>query len=220
MLPQTDCLADIGTDHGGLLIALAQAGRIQRGIGVEIAEGPYRSAAENVAASGYGDRIELRIGDGLKPLELGEATACAIAGLGGKTITDILDASPETAESMDWLLLQPMTGRKRVRLHLQGRGWAIRDEALVEERGIIYTILLAVRGKMGPLSENEAEFGPILLERKPPLLGQDIERSIMGLRDIAGQLDRSASAESQRKKERMFELIHEWEELDHALHLS
>ncbi|MDR0469568.1 MAG: class I SAM-dependent methyltransferase [Peptococcaceae bacterium] len=220
ILPPTDSLADVGTDHGGLLIALVLAGKIQKGIGIEIAEGPFRAASDHVADSDCGKQIEIRLGNGLNPVAQGEVTACAIAGLGGKTIIDILEASPDTTAGLDWLLLQPMTGLKKVRLHLQRTGWAIWDEKLVEERGILYTILLAMRGEPAPLSDVEAEFGPILLAKKPPLLEKDIRQRIQGLQKITDQLEQSAQSASQEKKGCFYKQIQEWEALYHVLYLS
>lgn len=213
LLPETESLADIGTDHGGLLIYLISTGRIRQGIGVEIAQGPFERASANVSALGLGDRIEIRRGDGLKPLAPSEVTACAVAGLGGKTIRGILDGSPEVAGGLSWLLLQPMTGAGTVRIYLQENGWRICGESLVEEKGILYEIILAHRGKMERLSRLEAEFGPILLAEKPPLLELAIRRKIMGLQHIAARLEKSASAESAGKKIRLTGQIKEWEAL-------
>jgi len=213
MLPDTEALADIGTDHGGLLSYLVETGRVRRGIGVEITRGPYLRATTNINAMGYGDRVEIRLGDGLAPIGPGEVSACAIAGLGGQTIVRILDRSPEVAAGLDWLLLQPMTGAKTVRIYLQLNGWTIYREALAEDRGIIYEIILARRGETGPLSPLEAEFGPMILAERPPLFKQAVKRKILGLRDIVEQLEKSDSAESADRKGLLRERIREWEAL-------
>ena len=213
VLPLTETLADIGTDHGRLLINLIRAGRIDKGIGVEIARGPYRRAVDNVAACGLADKIDIRLGDGLQPLAPGEATACSIAGLGGGTITDILDRGKSLAADMAWLLLQPMTGAKRLRLYLQQNGWAFEREVLAEDRGIIYQIILTQRGYAPPLEEAEAEFGPLLLRNKPPLLERAIRQRIDKLKDVSGRLDKSEAAASKEKKARFVRQIREWEAL-------
>jgi len=206
-------LADIGTDHAGLLIDLVRAGRIERGIGVEIAQGPYQSALANVAAQGLADRIEIRLGDGLGPVALGEATACAIAGMGGKTIVDILKNGSGIAVGMLWLLLQPMSQEKEVRLYLQQNGWMIDRETLTEERGILYTAILARRGEMKPMSDVEAEFGPLLLAEKPPLWELAVRQKTEGLSRIVDQLSHSDLEASRVKRVRLQERIRQWEAL-------
>ncbi|MCL1805658.1 MAG: class I SAM-dependent methyltransferase [Clostridiales bacterium] len=213
MLPDTEALADIGTDHARLLSALVEAGKIQRGIGVEIARGPYRRAVANVAALGYEGKIEIRLGDGLEPVAPGEVTACAAAGMGGGTIIRILERGAEVAAGLSWLLLQPMTGAKALRFHLQQNGWEICREALTEDRGALYEIILARRGSMAPLSPLEAEFGPLILAEKPPQLSLAVCQRIHSLRGISGQLEKSSSAANSDKKEQLQAQIREWEAL-------
>ena len=213
MLPDTESLADIGTDHGWLLSGLVAAGKIQRGIGVEIARGPYDRALANVSAQGYQDRIEIRLGDGLAPLAVGETTACAVAGMGGSTIISILEGRRQVAEGFAWLLLQPMTGARRVRLYLQQNGWRISKEALAGDRGLIYELILASRGEMAPLSPIEAEFGPLILAEKPPILEAAVRQKLQSLRSIVAQLERSDSPASSEKRDALLIQIREWEAL-------
>jgi tRNA (adenine22-N1)-methyltransferase len=220
MLPVVDTLADIGTDHGGLLTALAKAGKIRRGIGVEIAQGPYRSALANVAAAGLENQIEIRLGDGFAPLAQGEAAACAIAGMGGSTIAGILEKGRGITKRLTYLLLQPMNRESLVRLFLQQDSWRICKEALVEDRGQLYSIILAEQGDPGCLSPLEAEFGPLLLAEKPPLLAFAVEQRIRRLSAIVWQLERSDSEASHIKKSRLTEQIKEWEALYNDLYLS
>ena len=213
MAPRTDTLADIGTDHGMLLTGLALAGKIRRGIGVEIAQGPFARAQAHIAGLGLADTIEMRLGDGLSPLSPGEATACAIAGMGGPTIVGILEDCPAVAEALDWMLLQPMTWEGRVRLYLQEKGWRICGEDLVEERGILYQIILAERGSMPSLSDAEAVFGPMLIGGRHPLLVELVRQRVQGLQDIVDGLGRSQTEESHAKKARLLAQIEDWEAL-------
>ena len=213
ILPATDRLADIGTDHGHLLTSLVLSQKIRRGIGVEIARGPYERAQKNVADLGLEDRIEIRLGDGLGALAPGEATACVIAGMGGQTIIDILDRRPQVAATLPCLLLQPMSAEAQVRHYLQQTNRRITDEALVEERGTIYLILLARRGKMKRLSPSEAEFGPLLLAERPPLFSSYVRVKTDRLAGIIDRLERSDSEESRLKQSRLKALVEEWSTL-------
>ena len=213
LLPETSVLADIGADHARLLTDLVQSGKIEKGIGVEVVRGPYERAKANVAALGLEDKIEIRLGDGLAPLAQGEAGACAIAGMGGKTITDILARSPEKAKGFSHLLLQPMNGEGAVRRYLQQRGWRICKEAIAEERGLLYAILLCAPGKMAPLSREEAEFGPLLLKERPPLLEGLIKQRISGLRGIIPQLDKAQAQKGILRRKELEELAAAWEAL-------
>jgi len=213
ILPVVETLADIGTDHGKLLVMLIRNGKIKRGIGVEIVEGPLRRARANIEASGLADRVDLREGDGLAPVAPGEVSAYAIAGMGGGAITGILSRELDKAKSADWLLLQPMNGESRARHFLQREGWLIEKEDMVADGGKLYQIILAKPGYMAPLSPAQAAFGPLLLaDKKPPVITA-IKREIDKISDIIERLKLSDSRESREKIESLTKRKEEWEVL-------
>jgi tRNA (adenine22-N1)-methyltransferase len=213
LIPPAETLADIGADHAWLLIGLAAAGKIKNGIGVEVTAGPYRQAAANVAAAGLTGRIALRQGDGLAPLKPGEATGAALAGMGGNTIVGILARGQDIMASMAFLALQPMGQAAALRRYLRQAGWRICREAITAERGVRYQAILAQPGEMAPLSDPEAEFGPLLLREKSPLLLREIDERIAGHRRALAGLERSSSEASRQKAARIRARIKEWEAL-------
>lgn len=83
-------LADVGCDHGFLAICFVQTKRAERAIAMDVRPGPLERAREHVERYGCGDRIALRLSDGLEALNPGEADAILIAGMGGGTILHIL----------------------------------------------------------------------------------------------------------------------------------
>jgi tRNA (adenine22-N1)-methyltransferase len=213
MMPAVEQAADIGTDHAKLLTLLIEQGKIRQGLGVEVVEGPWRTAVNHVAAMGLSDVIEIRKGDGLAPLAPGEVQAVIIAGMGGKTMTGILSRSPAVLQSLRWLLLQPMSQAAELRYFLQSSGWRIVREDLIEERGIIYPILLACPGEMPVLGEWEAEYGPLLLAEGSPLLKKLIEKDIQGLQEILKQLAKSKSEESRQREAQILQKCQQMEVL-------
>lgn len=213
MLPGVAAIADIGTDHAQLLIYLIQQGRIQKGIGVDVVEGPYQTARQNVKSSALEDLIEIRKGDGLAPIKPGEAELVVIAGLGGKTIQGILERKPEVVNSLDWLLLQPMSQAGPLRQYVQSMGWRIKRETLVEDREIIYPIILAEPGYMQALTRWEAEYGPIILKEKPQLLTKLIKRDLQARQKILDQITKSNQHESRLRAEQIKEECAELEGL-------
>ena len=121
----------------------------------------------NIAAAGLLDRIDVRKGDGLGVLAPGEADAVVIAGMGGATITDILDAGEDRLEGVGVLLLQPNVGARDVRRWLHDHGWFLRDECVLEEDGVFYDILEAV-----PAQPREGERATGCTSRLPPAAGR------------------------------------------------
>ena len=116
LVPQNCVVADIGTDHAYLPVWLMQKGLIKPAIAADIAEGPCRAAQTNIGMYGVKDKIEVRRGSGLTVLKPGEADGAVIAGMGGSTIVQILEESPEVAKTLKFLIVQPMAVGVRKRL--------------------------------------------------------------------------------------------------------
>lgn len=132
-VPEGAILGDIGTDHAYLPIALYEAQRILKAVAVDVHEGPYQSALAAVKGRNLEAVIDVRFGDGLMPLEPGEVKVLTLAGMGGKTMLDILSARPDVLNSVTDLIVQPQGGEGAVRLALLNGGWRLKAERLVEE---------------------------------------------------------------------------------------
>ena len=81
--------ADIGTDHAHLPAALLQRGRCRHMILTDLSESALRNARDEMIRLRLTDRVSLRAGDGLSPLD----EACgmiSVTGMGGRTIRGIL----------------------------------------------------------------------------------------------------------------------------------
>ncbi len=136
-------VADIGTDHGLLTIYLTQQHIASAAVATDIAASPAAVARKNVAAAGLTDRIEVRVGDGLSPLSPDDADDIVIAGMGGETIADILEAAPWLKDTRYRLILQPMTHAEAVHAWLFKNGFTIREEHFLEDTGRHYVLLCA-----------------------------------------------------------------------------
>ena len=186
--PDCWCLADIGTDHGYVPAALLLAGRVGRAVAADVGALPLDHALRTAARCGVEDRMDLRLGDGLSVLSPGEADVIVIAGMGGDTIAGILAAAPWSRDG-PLLLLQPMSRAHELRRWLPERGYAVRAETLVQDKGVLYPILSAAGGTMAPASEAQA-WGGFLLEGDP-LWGRYLSDRILRLRRAAAGLERA-----------------------------
>ena len=140
-VPKGASLGDIGTDHAYLPIALYDTRRILKAVAIDVHEGPYQSALAAVKARHLEAVIDVRFGDGLMPLKSGEVNVLTLAGMGGKTMLDILFARPDVLEPVQDLILQPQGAERAVRLALIGAGWRLKTEKLVEEDDRIYVVM-------------------------------------------------------------------------------
>lgn len=147
-VPEGAKLGDIGTDHAYLPIALYEAQRIIRAVAIDVHEGPYQSAMAAVKGRHLEDVIEVRLGNGLMPLKFGEVNVLTLAGMGGRTMLDILADRPEILNSVTDLIVQPQGAEGSVRLTLLNKGWRLKEESLVQEEDRLY-VVMAYSRKIG-----------------------------------------------------------------------
>jgi len=169
-VPKGARVVDIGTDHAYLPVYLAKYGICSKVIATDISAGPLSSAARTVKENDLGEKIELRQGNGLEVIEPGEVDVIIIAGLGGNTIKELLEASPRAISEVKRLILQPMGGEMHLRVWLANHGWRIAAETLVEENGKLYVIEVAEPGREETEDPLLVEIGPRLVEKRDPLL--------------------------------------------------
>lgn len=133
-------VADVGCDHGRLSCALIQRNLAQHCIAIDISEPSLKKAERLARQIGAEDRIETRLGDGLKPLVAYEADALAILGMGGTLMTEILDVIPPLMGATR-AVLQPMRAPDDIRKWLYERNYPILDDRVVLDAGRHYQIL-------------------------------------------------------------------------------
>ncbi len=178
LVPPGKAMADIGTDHGYLPIYLIEKKKMERAIACDINQGPLDRARENLISSGMMDRISLRLGGGLSPLEKGEVDGVTICGMGGLMIRQILEDDREKAQALSWLVLQPQNHVAELKVFLSTHHFRIEKEILSQDGGQLYELLLAVPGEMEPLDLLTAEIGATPSYREDPLFPTHIERLI------------------------------------------
>ncbi len=200
MVPDHSLVADIGSDHGYLTAWLLLHGRADKAIAVEVNLDPARRSLQTCREYGLGAQMEVRVGDGLQVVSPGEVDVVVIAGMGGGTISEILERGGFLLPQMRRLVLQPNGGGRVVRRWLSSHGQEIVDENLIEENGIIYEIIAAQPGDPKALSDLELLLGPIILKEQPQLLSRQVSDLIGERQHILRQLSKSVSAESVAKK--------------------
>lgn len=158
-------IADIGTDHAYLPCYGITNGIIDSAIAIDVIDGPLVQAKRTIADYGLAEKIELRKGSGLEPLVIGEVEGVNIAGMGGKLISQLLRDCLPIAKSMKKLVFQPQGGEAILRRTLYENNFAIIDELLLEEDGIIYTIITTQPSQNVEFTELDITFGPVLRKR-------------------------------------------------------
>ncbi len=202
-------LADIGTDHAYLPIALVQAGRIPSAISADVNEGPLLRAGEHIRVAGLSGQVETRLSDGLSHFQPDEADTVVIAGMGGQLIRRILEGGAQLLDSVSELVLQPQSEIHLVRGWLEENGFCISDEDIVFEEGKYYPMFRVVHGKTAErMNPAELYFGRAAVQRSPQVLLDFLERESQKDRRIMAGL--SADESGQAKRLRELEEIEAW----------
>lgn len=193
-VPKNSRLADIGSDHAYLPIALIQEGKITFALAGEVVEGPYEHAKQMVIENNLSEEIVVRLGDGLEVIEKDDnINAITIAGMGGKLIASILDEGQKQGklDNRPDLILQPNVDEYTVRHWLNENGYEIQDENILEENKKIYEIIYATPSNksLEKLDENILWFGQFVEEKNPEIFAKKWQLELKKTEYILNQLE-------------------------------
>jgi tRNA (adenine22-N1)-methyltransferase len=216
-------VADIGTDHAYIPIYLVQSGNSQKAIATDIHDGPYRIARDRVNVCGLQDKIDVRKGDGFRPVKAGEAQVAVLAGMGGITIRDILCQSPQVVNSLKQLVLQPMTAPEEVRRWLAENGWKLDNECIIKEDENYYQIISAVKGtQIWPEKKSSLlwHLGSAVVARGDFVILEYIEKLITVNRKLLAELGQLDTPKGKARIKELEQQIDEMEELREICRLN
>ena len=210
MVPTGCNLADIGTDHAYLPVALLEEDRIQSAVALDIGDGPLAHARRTLeeAERAVREKCELRLSDGFTALQAGEADCAVIAGMGGALTVRILTAQDVKALGIKTLILSPQSEPETVRACLREIGFTIADEAMAAEDGKFYPVILAREGAQEETGSDTGlherirlRYGPILLEKRDAVLRAFLEREVHRLQQAITAASRGTDTERLRALE-------------------
>ena len=162
-------LADIGSDHAYLPVALMRRGAITAAVAGEVATTPFHAAERTVRDNGLEQQITVRRANGLEAIEPQDAiTAISVCGMGGETIRDILENGKARLSGQERLILQPNGGEQPLRYWLMENGYRIVSEELLSENSFYYEIIVAERAGPVLYSAEELYFGPLQMQARSP----------------------------------------------------
>ena len=190
MIPPCQTVADVGTDHGFLAVALIEKEIAGRVIAIDVNRGPLESAKRFVKERRLEDHIECRLGDGLAVTTAGEIDCAVICGMGGELMQHIISVGPELLQTY---VVQPQSHREELKKFLVAQGYGITDEHCLQEGKQYYDIWVVERGVTSvynslPSDSILWEYGAILQERRSPIWVNHIQRRIETLESIASHM--------------------------------
>ncbi|WP_193745007.1 class I SAM-dependent methyltransferase [Geomicrobium sp. JCM 19038] len=193
--PRNTTVADIGTDHAQLPVALALDGLINKAVASDVNGGPFQNALRNVSNHQLTERIEVRHGNGLTTLkESDEVDVITIAGMGGGLICDILTKGKQHLFNAKTLILQANVAAELVRSWLSNHGFTIQNETMIQEGEHFYEVIVAVKSDDiadpydGGNKSLAMRFGPLLMKEQSDAFMQKWHNEYAHLQRIKEQI--------------------------------
>ncbi len=194
-------LADVGTDHGYIPIALVLRGVIPTAVAMDVNPGPLQRAAEHIRERGLSTYIDTRLSDGLSALEAGEADTVLIAGMGGALTARILDGGEHCLWAVEELILQPQSEIYLVRQWLWEHKYRIVEEDIVLDGGKYYPMMKAVHGESQEPGEAELYYGSADRQKSPEVFEAYIRNELRKNENIRSRLKEHGQEDSARMGE-------------------
>lgn len=169
-------IADIGSDHCALPIALFEEKKIQKAFAVENKKGPFERMEKAIKNSGF--PITASFSSGLSNLPK-EVDTVVLAGMGGPLIVRLLSEDPNKLENVQALIIDAHNERPLVTRFLEKAGYSLFDNIFLIEEGIPYDIMKWKKGKNpSPYTDLEIDYGSLNLQKRPKDWLLTLERNL------------------------------------------
>lgn len=134
---------DVGTDHGYLAVYLISEGICDTVIACDVNEKPLNAARKTVKKSGYEEKIEVVLSDGLDNVKSDGVTDIIMAGMGGELIVKLLEKCSWIKDKGNFinLVLQPMSKSHILRKWLFDNNFSVEKELACEDGGFVYSVM-------------------------------------------------------------------------------
>lgn len=185
-------IADIGSDHGYVLLELRKKGFKSKLLGVENKEHPFLRLKKNIMASGIKD-IACSLSNGLDALPNNYKTI-VIAGMGFDVIKNIISQNIDKLDHITNIVIDSHTDKDKVRPYFLSLGYDVEDETIIFEDNIYYDLIAFIKvNSIQKYSKEELEFGKINLKAKSSTFINMLNAEIVKNNDIINKINNSNS---------------------------
>lgn len=160
-IPPAKSIADIGCDHGYLIIEAFLNYNITYALAVDNKEKPLAYAAGNIKRYPFFKNVRFSLSSGLSDAK--EALDVIIlSGMGGANALNIIKKAPSLSTR---LIIQANRNLYELRKGISGLNYAITREKIIKDGAHIFEIIEFTPGA-AVYDEAELYFGPILMKEK------------------------------------------------------
>ena len=181
-IPDNRSVIDVGCDHALLGIYLVLNKKNIKVIASDINEGPLVKAKENIKKYNVENLVKIKLGNGIDTIEK-DIDTIVISGMGGLNMIGILKYKTHLLKNVSSIILSPNNYTKEVRKEITRLGYYISDEDLVEDKGIIYPVIVFEKGKKF-YRKQDYIYGPILIKQRSSLFKKYLERELLSKQTI------------------------------------
>ena len=207
-VPANARLADIGSDHAYLPVALMRRGAIAHAVAGEVALTPFTAAQRTVNENNLASLITVRLANGLMAIEPEDRiTAITLCGMGGETIRDILEQGKVRLSGEERLILQPNGGEQPLRQWLMDNGYRILHEELLLENRFYYEIIVAERAEAVTYTAEQLYFGPLQMQARSPAFVAKWQRMLRQKRKTLASLEQARQAVPKQKVQEIVQQV-------------
>lgn len=163
-IDKDDFVVDIGCDHAYLDIYLAKNKLCKGIIASDINKNALNIANANIQKNDLQQKIKTILSDGLKKINTEQINTIVIAGMGTKTIKNILN-DKEKLTFIKKMIISSNNDHYSLRKYMQKNGYKLVDEKIIYEKNHYYVISKYEKGKQ-KLRKKELLFGLYKKENK------------------------------------------------------
>lgn len=188
LVPFGASVADVGSDHAEVPLALLSRGSVAFVMGIENKKGPYETMRKALDSSPLKDKYAVSFSDGLSKVD--PRVDCAIlAGLGGSLIAEILRRDLPSHPRIETIVIDPHSEMPFAYRALMDLGYREERSVSLLEEGHYYEVSRWKKSAEGVrYSEMELSFGPLALAEKPSAFRKHYEEETARLEGILASL--------------------------------
>lgn len=196
-------IADVGCDHGYLIIESFLNSDISKAIAIDNKIGPLNSAKKNLEK--YNFNVRFSLSSGVSDID-DDTEVVVISGMGGLLISKIISddlTNNKKLYNVKRLILQANRNNFELRKFLMENNYQIIDEKIIYEDDKYYEIIVCERVNEKIIyTFEELYFGPMLLKRKDDIFISRINSELIKLKKL-----NSDSLEVKEKIDRLEKII-------------
>lgn len=182
-LKDTQIIADVGCDHGYLIIEAFNNYGIKKAYAIDNKKGPLDKAIGNLRKYEFYNNIVFLLSDGLEKLE-DSVDGIVFAGMGGLLIVELLKKDFEKIKNSK-LIIQANRDSSEVRRYLSSNFFEIKAEEIVYEDKKFYEVIVFEKtDNFVHYTEKEIQYGPKLLNEMSNLFTEKLKNDLRILENI------------------------------------